>query len=238
MKKNITDSKSMTSNKKEIDQFLHKVAKSPRQGDKSGAGRLIFGMDATASRQASWDQASQIQAEMFADTQALGGLEVQLCYYRGFAEFSTSSWFKQSAPLLKKMTSVYCLGGRTQLGKILSHSIEEAKNQKIHAVVIVGDAMEEDIDSLCHLAGKLGILNVPVFLFQEGHDPIAKNAFQQIARLTQGAYCQFDSNSPQQLKQLLSAVAVYAAGGRKALENFSKKAGSSVQRITQQLKKG
>ncbi|MDK1023009.1 MAG: VWA domain-containing protein [Gammaproteobacteria bacterium] len=226
------------SSNKAVDQFLNQVAKVPPAKTGASAGRLIFGMDATASREATWDQASHIQAEMFADTAALGGLEIQLCYYRGFGEFSKSQWFKDSARLLKKMTSVFCLGGRTQLNRILQHCVEEATARKIHAVVFVGDAMEEAIDDLCHLAGKLGILNVPVFLFQEGYDPLAEQAFRQIARLTHGAYCRFDSSSPKQLKEMLGAVAIYAAGGRKALEDFSKGSGSSVQLITQQLKKG
>jgi hypothetical protein len=226
-----------TSSISEVDQFLKQVAKIPPAKTGTAAGRLVFAMDATASREASWDQASHIQAEMFADTAALGGLEIQLCYYRGFGEFSKSPWFSNSAPLLKKMTSVFCLGGRTQLNRVLNHCVEEASRQKIHAVVFVGDAMEENIDDLCHIAGNLGILNVPLFLFQEGHDPLAEQAFRQIARLTQGAYCRFDSSSPKQLKELLGAVAVYAAGGRQALEDFSKKSGAAVKLITQQIKK-
>jgi len=226
-----------TSSNREVDQFLNQVAKIPPARTGTNAGRLVFAMDATASRESTWDQASHIQAEMFADTAALGGLEIQLCYYRGFGEFSKSHWFSDSAPLLKKMTSVFCLGGRTQLDRVLNHCVEEASARKIHAVVFVGDAMEENIDDLCHLAGNLGILNVPVFLFQEGHDPIAEQAFRQIARLTQGAYCRFDSSSPKQLRELLGAVAVYAAGGRQALEYFSKKSGAAVQLITQQMKK-
>jgi hypothetical protein len=62
---------------------------------------------------------------------------------------------------------------------------------------------------------------VPVFLFQEGGDARAERAFREIARLTKGAYCRFDAGSARQLRELLSAVAVYAAGGRKALEAAS-----------------
>jgi hypothetical protein len=235
--KEIKERDSGTSSNMEVNQFLNQVAKIPPAKSGPGAGRLVFAMDATASREATWDQASHIQAEMFADTAALGGLQIQLCYYRGFGEFSKSRWFSDSAPLLRKMTSVFCLGGRTQLYRVLDHCLEEATARKIHAVVFVGDAMEEDIDHLCHLAGKLGLLNVPVFLFQEGNDSLAEQAFRQIARLTRGAYCHFDSSSPKQLKELLGAVAVYAAGGRQALENFSKKSGAAVQLITQQIRK-
>jgi hypothetical protein len=40
------------------------------------------------------------------------------------------------------------------------------------------------------------------------------------------------------LKELLSAVAVFAAGGRPALENYSRSRGAAVQRLTHQLTQG
>jgi hypothetical protein len=100
----------------------------------------------------------------------------------------------------------------------------------------VGDCMEEDIDQLSQLAGELGLIGVPVFLFQEGDEPRATRAFKEIARLSRGAYCRFDAGSARQLRELLTAVAVYATGGRKALENLSgeSKGGAAV-RLLEQL---
>jgi hypothetical protein len=175
---------------------------------------------------------------MFADTAALGGLAIQLCYYRGYNEFSASDWLTRTADLHKRMTAVRCLGGHTQISKVLRHAIEETGQKKVNALVFVGDCMEEKLDRLCQLAGELGIHNVPVFLFHEGHDPAAEGAFKQIARLTNGAYCPFDAGSAQQLRDLLSAVAVYAAGGRRALEDFSESRGESVKLLTRQITKG
>ena len=86
------------------------------------------------------------------------------------------------------------------------------------ALVYVGDAMEESIDELCGRAGELALLGVPVFLFQEGRDARAERAFREIARLTGGAWCRFDEGSARQLRDLLTAVAVFAAGGRAALK--------------------
>lgn len=228
---------SKVSNHSEVDKFLQKVAKTPVVKSSALPGRLIFAMDATASREHAWDQACHIQAEMFANTSALGGLEIQLCYYRGFGEFSASPWFRDSSDLLRRMTGVSCLGGRTQIEKLMQHTIREKGERRVQALVFVGDAMEEDIDRLCDLAGKLGLLSVPVFLFQEGRDSATENAFKQMARLSNGAYCHFDATSASQLQDLLSAVAVFAAGGHKALQNFSKKAGREVLQLTQQLSK-
>jgi hypothetical protein len=227
------ESKNLTrSSRRDIDAFLDKAAQVPAVKKSGEKGRLIFAMDATASREATWDRACQLQGEMFQETAALGGLDIQLCYYRGFGEFDASPWLGNSQELRRRMTSVTCLGGRTQIAKVLRHAIKETRQRKINALVFVGDCLEEDIDELCNHAGELALLGVPVFLFHEGFDPVAAMGFRQIAQLTNGAYCSFDSNSAQQLKELLGAVAVYAAGGRKALENFNKRHGKVVLQLT------
>ena len=198
-------------------------------------GRLIFAMDATASREPTWDRACQIQAEMFSETAALGGLDVQLCYYRGYGEFEASPWLSSADALLQRMTGVSCRGGHTQIEKVLRQAIEQTKQKKVQALVFVGDCMEEDVDRLCHLAGELGMLGVPAFMFHEGAEPVAQRAFREIARLTRGAYCAFDASSAGQLRDLLRAVAVYAAAGQKALQNFSKDRSEVVRQLTRQL---
>jgi hypothetical protein len=225
------------SSRSDVDAFLHKVASTPVATSPGHSGRLIFAMDATASREPTWDRACHIQAQMFEQTAALGGLAIQLCYYRGYREFNASDWLTRSADLHRRMTAVRCLGGHTQISKVLRHAIGETRQKKVNALVFVGDCMEEALDPLCQLAGELGIHNVPVFLFHEGHDPTAASAFKQIAKLTNGAYCPFDTGSAQQLRDLLNAVAVYAAGGRRALEDFSGTRGEQVKRLTRQISK-
>ena len=168
---------------------------------------------------------------MFNETDSLGGLDIQLCYYRGFGEFDASPWYSSAQQLLNRMSAVSCLGGHTQIEKIIRHAMKESKQEKINAVVFVGDCLEENIDDLSRYAGELALLGVPLFIFQEGFDPVAMIGFRQLAKLTGGAYCSFDSGSAQQLKELLSAVAVYAAGGYKALENFNKRHGKDVLQI-------
>jgi hypothetical protein len=234
---NKSDKLPAKSNKAEIDAFLAKVASTPLAKASGTRGRLIFAMDATASREPTWDHACQIQSEMFLETQALGGLDVQLCYYSGFREFHASGWLGSSAELQAQMRDVRCAGGMTQIERVLKHTVEESRREKVNALVFVGDCMEENIDALCQVAGELGILGVPAFMFHEGDDPAAERTFHEIARLSGGAYCRFDSSSAQQLRDLLSAVAVYAAGGRKALENFGKRQGGVALRLTQQFKK-
>lgn len=225
----------LPSTRNDINQFLQKAKATPPVRSKS-RGRLLFAMDATASREPTWDHACQIQAEMFTQTATIGSLDVKLCYYRGFNEFHATAWFNNPTKLLEHMTSVRCLGGHTQMRKVLKQAIKETKNQKINALVFVGDCLEENVDDLCQLAGQLGLLGVPAFVFHEGHDAVAEKAFKQIAHLTSGAYCAFDAGSAQQLKDLLSAVAIYAVGGKQALENFSQKSGDVVKKLGYQLK--
>jgi hypothetical protein len=220
----------------EVDAFLDKVKTlAPPQGE-AGRGRLIFAMDATMSRQPTWDLALGLQADMFAAVKAVGGLDVQLVYFRGFGECRSSKWVRDPEALARLMTQVSCLGGHTQIGKVLTHARKEAEKERVGALVYVGDCMEENIDHLAALAGELGLLGVPVFLFQEGYDAIAETAFREIARLTGGAWCRFDVGSAAQLRELLSAVAVYASGGRKALADLSSRRGGRARRLLEQLK--
>lgn len=219
----------------EVDRFLHKVESMPQLRPATGRGRLMFALDATASRQPTWDRASHLQAGMFEAAADLGGLEMQICFYRGYGEFKSTRWTADSAALLKSMTAVTCLGGQTQIERVLRHALTQTVERRINALVFVGDAMEEDIDRLCHLAGQLGVQGVPVFVFHEGGDPVAGNAFRQVARLSGGAYCPFDAGSAAQLKELLGAVAVYAAGGRKALVDYGRNRGEAVRLLTRQV---
>ena len=219
----------------EVDAFLRKLAQMPALKP-AGRGRLIFALDATASREPTWDRACHLQGQMFEVAAELGGLEVQLVFYRGFGECKASSWVTDARALGKRMTAVSCLGGQTQITKVLRHAIAETERRKVSALIIVGDCMEEPIDALCHEAGRLGVLGVPAFLFHEGGDAVAASAFKQVARLTGGAYCAFDSGSARQLRDLLSAVAVFAAGGRPALEDYGRKRGGVALQIAHQVK--
>ena len=219
-----------------VAEFLKQVAKTPPPPPGGGRGRLIFAMDATASREPTWDRACQVQGQMFLETEALGGLDVQLVYYRGFGECKASKWVGKPADLVRLMTGVFCLAGQTQIRKVLQHAIAETKRKRVNALVFVGDCCEEPVDPLGALAGELGMLGVRAFLFQEGHNAEAERAFRHIARLTNGAHCRFDSSSPQQLRELLGAVAAYAAGGRRALADLSRRAGGGVRLLESQLK--
>lgn len=225
-----------TSSRSEIDTFLEKVKSLGPAATGGKRGRLIFALDATMSRQPTWDTACTLQADMFREAAAIGGLDIQLVYFRGLGECRSSGWVAGSDRLAELMSAIDCRGGHTQIGKILGHARQEHAKQRVQALVFVGDAMEEAIDNLCATAGELGLLGVPVFMFQEGHDEVTENAYREIARLSHGAYCRFDTGAAHELRELLRAVAAYAAGGIQALADLSAKQAGGARKLLAQLK--
>jgi len=195
--------------------------------------RLLFAVDATASRQPTWDSATHLQQEMFLATSKIASLAVQLCYYSGFHQFSASGWLTDSPQLARLMGQVQCEGGHTQIARLLRHAQMEHQKVPLRALVFIGDAIEESPDTLCDLAGQCGLLQLPLFLFQEGSERSVEQTFKTMARVSGGAYARFDAHSASNLAALLRAVARFAAGGRAALENS---ASDSAKLLLQQLK--
>lgn len=202
-----------------IDSFVRQaraLATARQAGE--GGGRLILALDATMSRQPTWDLACSLQGEMFDAAGRAGELSVQLVYFRGLSECRASRFVRDTAALKALMARIDCRGGTTQIGKVLAHALKETERHKVAALVYIGDAMEEKVDDLADKAARLGLLGVPVFAFQEGRDADAETALREIARLSKGAWFRFDRASAATLSKLLSAVAVFASGGLRALE--------------------
>ncbi|MDX5359710.1 MAG: VWA domain-containing protein [Alphaproteobacteria bacterium] len=220
----------------EVASFLAKVRSAPPPVPDGQRGRLVFAMDATMSRAPTWDRAMAIQADMFQEAGRVGGLDIQLVFFRGHGECRSSKWVRRSADLLGLMTAVQVRGGLTQIGKVLSHTLRETQKERVNALVYIGDMCEEDPDPLCATAAQLGLRGVKAFMFHEGGNPAAAQTFREIARLTGGAYAPFDLGAADQLRELLTAVAVYAAGGRRALADYGKRTGGDVLRIAHQLR--
>jgi hypothetical protein len=226
-----------SSSQAEVAAFLAKVRTMAPGAARGTRGRLIFALDATMSRQPTWDMACQLQAEMFREAAAIGGLDVRLVYYRGLNECRASPWISDPAKLAAMMGRIVVAGGHTQIGKVLAETRREAVASGVRALVFVGDAMEEDVDYLCARAGELGLLKVPLFMFQEGRDPAATEAFREMARLSGGAWCPFDPGAATQLRDLLRAAAAFAAGGREALLRLSQgTAGAGATQLLAQMK--
>ncbi|HEX3652464.1 MAG TPA: hypothetical protein VHU18_06545 [Rhizomicrobium sp.] len=221
------------SSSKDIAAFLDTASRTPTLAQVKG--RLIFAVDATMSRQFTWDAATEIQSDMFEVAQAIGGLGVQLVYFRGRGEFEASEWTTTPAALAARMRGVGTRSGFTQLRRVLAHAAEEARRTKVGALVYVGDSFEENPDVVAKEAGALALLGVPAFMFHEGDDPNAGAVFRDIARLTHGVYARFDSGAAQQLRDLLRAAAVYATGGGTVLNRFAELKGGAVLRLARSI---
>jgi hypothetical protein len=219
-----------------VDQFLVEASRT-KAPDERSTHRLLFGIDATASRQPTWDLACELHAELFAEAERIGNIAVQLCYYRGLNEFVATHWATTPSQLRDQMVEVICRGGRTQVGRLLKHTLDEASRHPVRALVFIGDCFEEDDRDVLQRAGQLAIRALPVFIFQEGRDRRAGRAFSSIAQMTGGAHVPFDANAPEELRRLLGAVARYAAGGRAALQRYADQLGTDQARaLLSQLK--
>lgn len=201
----------------EVEAFLAAARSMPPARPADGRGRLSFALDATGSRQPTWTLACDIQADMFAAAAAHGGLDMQIVYYRGKDECRSSPFVRNAATLGGLMRRITCMGGLTQINRILGHLGKEAERSGLRAAVFVGDAVEEDPAVLKEAAGQLALRGVKLFMFQEGHDARVEDVFRGLAQITGGAWCRFDPTAPGELRQLLAAVAAYAAGGQLAL---------------------
>lgn len=198
-----------------VDAFVQALGAAPKPG---ATGRLLFALDATLSRQRTWDRAMHIQSSMFAEADTVNGLAMKLVYFRGFNECRASSWQTDGRSLARLMQGIGCLGGQTQISRVLGFARKEIGNAPVPALVYIGDAVEEDPDALSQQAGELGMLGCKLFLFHEGQDRHAGSVFQSMAANSGGGYFQFDERSAETLARLLKAVARYASGGRAALE--------------------
>lgn len=206
-----------------------------RDGGRPDAARMIFAIDATQSREATWDLASGLQMQMFQAAEAHGGLCVQLVYFRGTDECRASRWHARARPLVEAMERVGCRAGHTQIARVLRHALKERAGGKIAALVLIGDACEEEHDEIVGLAGQLALVAVPVFAFHEGPDPNAERLFREVARVSRGAFHRFDRRAPQALADALRAAAVYAAGGQQALQRLAAREGGTFRLIAAQV---
>ena len=218
-----------------VDAFLAEVRRAPLPA-KSGRGRLVFALDATMSRQPTWDLAQSLQGKMFEAAARHGGLDVQLVYYRGLTECRASPFVSDGRGLSKFMSRIDCRSGNTQIEKVLRHVRDETATTRVGALVFVGDAMEERETRLFAIAGELGLLGVKAFMFQEGENVVPAGVFREIARLTGGAYAMFDASAPVRLAELLRAAAAYAAGGRAALERQALEGGDAAKLLLAQVR--
>jgi len=164
-------------------------------------GRLVFSIDATASRQRAWHIARDLQAHMFIEAGSVGMLNLQLVYFQGTV-CRASRWASRGEELARWMSTIECEGGLTQIERILRHVLREHQNAPVQAVTFSGDAMEEDLGVLGALADELGTAGVPLHMYQEGNDAVVRNAFRLLALKTGRTCSAFNPTVPQTIERL------------------------------------
>jgi hypothetical protein len=203
----------------------------------SKAGRLIFGLDLTASRSWSLKQARKATASMFATVATLGSVAVKLVFFRG-DECKAGAWQDDADAVCRAMLNLSTATGTTKIGRILRLAADE--QGPVSGVVYIGDHCEEDADELADLAGQLGEKHIPVFVFHECADDDdrwrgAKPVFRAIAAESGGAYCPFGTESVEALREMLSTVAAFSAAGDRGLRQLGQATTPEARQLQKRL---
>src|SRR5580658_5305311 len=177
--------------------------------------RLVFAVDATASREPAWKAARQVTDAL---VKALPGeLDVALAVHGGSRVHTFTAFTNDAATLRDRAAGVSCEAGLTRLLPILSASL---KQPSVRVIVYIGDVFEENLSHGRNLADSLGQRGTKLIVLHDTADPSARRdaeLFWDLAKRTGGCVLPFDASAPGRLRDILSAVAVYAVGGEKLL---------------------
>jgi len=178
--------------------------------------RLIFGFDATASREPAWATARTVTDAL---VKALPGeLDVALAVHGGSMLHTFTAFASDPKTLRDRAAGITCIAGMTRLLPILSRALS---NPGVRVVVYIGDVFEESPVRGRKLADAMGLKGIKLIVLHDTSDWNAKRdaeVFLDLARRTGGCVLPFDANAPARLRELLAAVAVYAVGGTEMLQ--------------------
>ena len=132
--KKVKSGQTSISKSSDVQNFLSEVAATPSS---AGNAHMIFALDATASRESTWSVARQLHTEMYLSARSLGGMNLQLCYFRGFAEFFSSRRESNADEIVRTMAEISCEAGATQIERVLAHAINESQIRSVKCVVSV-----------------------------------------------------------------------------------------------------
>ena len=184
-----------------------------------GRPRLVFGFDATASREPAWEAARHVTDAL---VRALPGeLDVALAVHGGSVLHTFTEFTPNPNTLRDWAASITCRAGFTRLLAILERAIA---TPRVRVVTYIGDVYEESPSRGRRLADEMGSRGIKLFVLHDVADWNARRdaeMFLDLARRTGGCVLPFDAAAPDRLRELLGAVAVYAVGGTKLLREKS-----------------
>lgn len=174
--------------------------------------RLVFGVDATASREAMWESAQRITDRMF--DAIPGALDVALAVHGG-SEVHTWTEFSADATRFRALAAaVRCQAGRTQLCELMQRTLDAGG---VRVMSYIGDAFEEDASEAFALADRFKLRGIKVVVLADQADEPTLRVFRELADRTGGALLDFRSGELDLMGEVLGAVAALAIGGRKLL---------------------
>jgi hypothetical protein len=183
----------------------------------SGRARLVFGFDATASREPAWATARQVTDAL---VRALPGeLDVALAVHGGSRLHTFTDFTADPNTLRDQAAAITCRPGRTQLLPLLSKS---RAAPGVRVITYIGDVYEESPARGRKLADELGRHGIRLIVLHDtAHWTARRDAelFLDLARRTGGCILPFDAGAPSRLRELLAAIAVYAVGGTELLQD-------------------
>ena len=182
--------------------------------ERANPARIGFLIDATSSRADTWREAQKIQAQMFRSVLGLRSMALRLVHFGGNT-LTDHGWTTSSKALAATMSEVACVRGFTQILPGLRAFLD---SEPASAIIVVGDAFEEDFDDAASLAAALRRAGVKVFSFLEGDDPTAAAVFRELAETTGGRFACFGAELP--LRDLCEGIALLTAGGSQALKRL------------------
>jgi hypothetical protein len=189
---------------------------SPAAASTAQRPRLVFGFDATASREPAWAAARKVTDAL---VRALPGeLDVALAVHGGSRLHTFTEFTANPAVLRDRAAAIDCIPGHTQMLPILARTLAVPG---VRVVVYIGDVFEELPGRGRKLADEMGRRGIRLFVLHDVADWNARRdaeLFRDLARRTGGDILPFDANAPDRLRELLAAVAVYAVGGEALLE--------------------
>jgi len=188
--------------------------------EKKQATKIGFLIDATGSREQTWELAQTIQAKMFQAVSGLKAVSLRLVYF-GNNRLTALGWDNNPNSVAKHMAAVRCRTGLTQIIEGLQSFIDERPDGKAAAIILIGDCFEESSSQAERAAILLKEKGIKVFSFVEGYDPTAQSVFRRISEITGGKFARFGSNMP--LSDLCEGVVLLASGGEKALGRLKNK---------------
>jgi hypothetical protein len=179
--------------------------------------RLVFAVDATASREPAWAAARQVTDALF---KALpGALDVALAVHGGSRVHTFTPFTNDANTLRDRAAGVTCHAGSTRLLPILAACLRQ---QGVRVVVYIGDVFEESVPRGRQLTDAMNAHGAKLIVLHDMADPVARRdaeVFWDLAKRTGGCVLPFDASAPGRLRDRWSAVAVYAVGGEKLLRD-------------------